>query len=225
MNPKEIVNRLASIRTDADSFNPYSQRCIVHDKVNGHLIRCKNLELYLEAQIANKPMSLWIAEAPGYMGMRRTGVPLVPENLLEYASKKFRTRERFSKATKTPIQKARTANAVWEAISRFDNPPFLWDIVMLHPHHSGNPMSNRQPRQDEIKLYLPLLRDVMDAFRFKKIIAIGKVAEKALRKLGIHCIYVRHPAHGGKSRFQQQIKALYAESSKSAPTRFHGSPG
>ena len=161
LDPEEIIHFLVNIKAGADSFNPYSQFCTLHDRVNGALIRCQNLKLYLEAQIVNNPTSLWVAEAPSYKGMRRTGVPLVPENLLEYASRKLRTREKFSKATESPIQEVRTVNDVWEVISGLNNPPFLWNLVMLHSHRLGNSMSNRKPRQSEIELYIPLLRKLI----------------------------------------------------------------
>lgn len=70
-----LANKIAETRLP-NTFNPFSDVDEKHDLPNAPEIRRKNLERYLEAMHKLRPRIAFIAEAPGYRGMRRTGVPI-----------------------------------------------------------------------------------------------------------------------------------------------------
>ncbi len=203
----ELYTMLINANTSSNLFNPYFDNCLVHDSSNAIHIRRKNLLLYLDAQYKSKPRDLWIAEAAGYKGARRTGIPLVPENLLDYCSDKLETSQPFKKATKTKTVKIRTANYLWEEISAFHHVPFLWNAVLFHPHKEGNQFSNRKPSKNEIAFFKDIFNLLEDAFQFLRVFCIGRVAQKFITSFGVEGIYIRHPSMGGINEFRRAIRS------------------
>ncbi|MPN64510.1 hypothetical protein SDC9_212285 [bioreactor metagenome] len=47
-------------------------------------------------------------------------------------------------------------------------------------------------------------------FNIEKVVAMGNKAEESLKKLGISCEKVRHPAQGGKNEFVEGIRMISA---------------
>ena len=166
-------------------------------------IRLANLRQYLEIQLRAAPKDLWIAEAGGYNGLRRSGVPLVPEVMFDEFQQLTGSSAGFRRATKTAAPHVRTPAFVWEEIRRIGRVPFLWNAIMAHPHRPGEPLSNRKPTRAEIRFYAPVLTSLIDVFKFERITAIGRSAEYGLNVLGIKCRYVRHPSMGGVRAFRE----------------------
>ena len=55
-----------------------------------------------------------------------------------------------------------------------------------------NPPENKLKRFDDRKL--SLLRKELEILRPKTIFALGRIAEKALKRIGFDAVYLRHPA-------------------------------
>jgi len=207
---EKLITRIAKFdSTPSDLFNPYTDTCPFEDREDAPSIRCENLLHYFSAQIKKQPRSLWVFEAPGYRGCRRTGLPLISENLLDVAAKALDQNITFRKATKTPQVSEISANIVWEMISKLPGIPLIWNAYPLHPFKSGNPLSNRTPRKKEISAAKHILKEIIEVFRPEAILAVGRVAEKLLKEQGILCIYIRHPAHGGIGKFRSGISEVY----------------
>jgi hypothetical protein len=209
MDPEYIINFLKKIGKASDFFNPYVDVCNVHDSLQSPSIRRKNLYQYLEVQYRNRPVDLWIAEAGSYNGLRRTGLPLIPESKLLDASGLLNDQNMFAKATLTPAVKAYSAGVIWDKARHLETLPFLWNIVMVHTHKQDFDFSNRNPTKDETLLFRPLLEKLVKNFEFERIICIGRVAHRVVQEMGFKSFYVRHPAQGGVKIFKNTIKETY----------------
>jgi hypothetical protein len=73
--PKSFVAALAETRLPS-VFNPYSDVCPIHDRIDAAKLRRRNLERFLDAALDVRVDTMWIARDLGYRGGRRTGVPL-----------------------------------------------------------------------------------------------------------------------------------------------------
>ena len=80
MKPAAFVEALTAIHLD-DVFNPYSDRCTLHDRADAPQRRRANLLAVVEAAAEDGIDSVWIARDLGYRGGRRTGLPLTDEIL------------------------------------------------------------------------------------------------------------------------------------------------
>jgi hypothetical protein len=75
-----------------------------------------------------------------------------------------------------------------------DDGVLLWNVVPTHP---GTATANRAPTRREVEAGLPFARELA---RGRRVLAVGRVAEAAL-----DAPYVRHPAHGGATRFRETL--------------------
>ncbi len=203
-----LVEEMAQVVTMTDVFNPYA-----HGDEN-NAIRRANLLRYLQQMVDLHPRLLLVAEAPGYRGCRLTGIPVtsravmldgIPELGLFGA-------ERGYQMTHDPgfekIQREQSATILWGTLAELGVAPLLWNAFPFHPHKPGNLLSNRKPRQSETMLGYAFLREVLNLFGFKQVVAVGNVAETTLNALGVACMKVRHPAQGGKSQFVSGIRRI-----------------
>ena len=67
MKPKEFVSSLRDLRFD-NVFNPYSDRCVLHDVSDAPSRRAKTLLKLLEAAARTEIDALWIGRDLGYRG-------------------------------------------------------------------------------------------------------------------------------------------------------------
>ncbi len=208
MTPEEFVNSLSDCESQKGLFNPFKDTCPVNDLPNAPKIRSINLRGFLEAQLKNQPRYLWVAEAPGYNGSRRSGIYLVSERDFDEVTKSIKS-GRFATATKGSPKTTATANAVWSAIKNLKEFPLTFDALPFHPFSGNNTLSNRTPKRKEIKENLHFLETLIEWFKPKEFIAIGRKAEIALSSLGVSSHYVRHPAHGGQKEFLSGIRKIY----------------
>jgi len=207
---ERIVSGIAALDAQApDLFNPYADVCSSEDCPDSPAIRRENLIRYFNIQLERRPKYLWVCEAPGYRGCRRTGLPLISENLLEKASKELDLESYFRKATKTDPVGEYSANAVWGMINRIPGIPLIWNAYPLHPFKEGDPLTNRTPRKKEIESARHILSGLIEIFEPQVTIAVGRIAEKLLKEYGLNCVYVRHPANGGIGKFRRGIAEIY----------------
>jgi hypothetical protein len=207
MKPSAFVEALTAIHLDY-VFNPYSDRCMLHDRADAPERRRANLLAVVEAASEDGIDSIWIARDLGYRGGRRTGLPLTDEIHLQTFSEIYGGLA-LSRATNGAPVSERTAAIIWKVLTRIDRPVFLWNIFPLHPYEPGDPLSNRCHTRAEREVFRELLFTLLKMLRPKSIIAIGRDAHQSLVELGIDCHAVRHPSYGGQSEFVQGMHKLY----------------
>ena len=207
MNIDNFLDDLSGLRFP-HAFNPYSDKCAVHDIDEAPAIRRKNLEAVLVAATRTGIDSLWIGRDLGYRGGRRTGLPLTDEAHLSAHAAIFGCTS-LSRATKGPMVAERTATIIWHMLENIGRPVFLWNVFPLHPHEQGDPLSNRCHTRVERQACKSLLARLLRTLEPQRVVAIGKDAQKALADLDITAVGVRHPSYGGQSEFIAGITTLY----------------
>ena len=189
-------------------FNPYSDRCSVHDREDGARVRKRNLVQCLEAAIDARVDTIWIARDLGYRGGRRTGVPLTDEVHLISASSLLGGID-LERATHGPAVAERTAAVVWRVLSRVGAPVVLWNVFLLHPHEADDSLSNRCHSRAEREATWPFLTALIAMITPRRIVAIGRDASLALHGIDIPVMTVRHPSYGGQAEFIAGVHTIY----------------
>jgi hypothetical protein len=171
-------------------------------------VRCNNLKVVLDAALLRGVDSIWIGRDLGYRGGRRTGLALTDEVHLPSHANLYGA-IKLVRATRGPVTGERTAHVIWQVLKVVKRPVFLWNVVPLHPHGAGNPLSNRCHNRAERAASLPLLAWLLDALRPRRVFAIGRDAHDALGNIGIHATPVRHPSYGGQREFVDTMSHFY----------------
>jgi len=199
-----FVARLADMPAPPHARNPYAGD-------GPAAVRRDNLTLYLTRLAARRPWALLVGEAPGYRGCGATGVPFTSAVILLAepcpfglfgAAAGFRLAE-----DGRPAREA-TATILWDTLRARDHLPLLWNVCPFHPHRPGRPFSNRAPAAAEIAAGEWAVRELLALFAVEQVIAVGRVAGTALGRWGIAATTVRHPSHGGKAAFGQQLATV-----------------
>lgn len=206
MSSSDIIRRLKALRF-TNAFNPYVDKCPIHDAPHAAEIREQNLGLCLDAALRKPVRSFWIARDLGHRGGRRTGLALTDERHLENHGRMLGCE--FARATVGAPVPERTATVIWDMLERVGEPVFLWNVFPLHPHEAGKPLSNRRHKRHEGDVGLAVLRDLLEQFRPKSVVAIGQDAADALASLGVNAAAVRHPSYGGERLFRAGISRCY----------------
>jgi len=205
--PRSFATTLSHTRLPS-VFNPYGDCCPVHDHPDAARVRKRNLVRCLEAALAARVDTIWIARDLGYRGGRRTGVPLTDEIHLDQAGA-FLGGITLNRATRGPVAAERTAAIVWSVLSRIGEHAVLWNIFPLHPHAEDDPFSNRCHTRAERKATWPLLTALIAMIQPRRIVAIGRDAGLALAGIDIPVQVVRHPSYGGQAEFVAGIHEIY----------------
>jgi uracil-DNA glycosylase len=140
-------------------------------------LRRKRLATYLERR--KDARYLLVGEAAGYRGARVSGLPFTSERQITGAPP--------AEATATIVHRVLGELELEEDV-------LLWNVVPTHPHRRGEPSSNRRPTQPEVRVAMPFLAQLAAG---RTTVAVGRLAHAVLGG-----DYVRHPAHGGSSRFR-----------------------
>ncbi len=205
--PKSFTAALAQTRLPS-VFNPYVDCCPIHDRPDAARVRKRNLVRCLEAALAPRVDTIWIARDLGYRGGRRTGVPLTDEIHLSQAGV-LMGGIALDRATRGPVVAERTAAIVWSVLSRIGEPAVLWNIFPLHPHEPDDPFSNRCHTRAERDATWPMLIALIALIKPRRIVAIGRDAGMALAGLDIPVELVRHPSYGGQAEFIAGVHRIY----------------
>lgn len=208
MNLHPFVHAVSALRFD-NCFNPYSDRCEVHDHYNAPNLRAAALSAIVE-KAAREPIdAIWVGRDLGYRGGRRTGLALTDDIHIDKHTKRWNlTTERPTIGTAIA---ERTAAVVWDMLDEIDARIFLWNVFPLHPHECGEPFTNRQHNSQERRAGEELLQALVDLLKPSRIVAIGNDAAAAASRIvdTVPVICVRHPSYGGQTQFLRQIADLY----------------
>lgn len=166
----------------------------------------------LKAHFAARPALVLLGEASGYQGCHFSGMPFTNEKLLlEGRIPRVRVAARLTTRPRPWCEPS--ATVVWGTLHALGiaDRTVLWNAFAWHPFKPGDPYSNRAPTRDELEAGREVLDAVLAAFARAKVVAVGKVAERALRGLGREPdATVRHPSMGGANEFRAGLAALAA---------------
>jgi len=158
------------------------------------------------------PQFILIGEAPGYQGCHFSGIPFTNEALLLEGL--IPRAPILCRITSRPIPwREPSATIVWNQLYKLGiaQSTILWNAFAWHPHKPGQPYTNRAPTKQELLAGAPVLEAVLQYFHQARRIAVGRVAEAALRRLGVKDFdTVRHPSMGGANKFRVQLAEIVA---------------
>lgn len=208
MNPKGFVSSLTDLKFDG-VFNPYADRCPIHDVADAPARRANTLLALLEIAVETQIDSLWIGRDLGYRGGRRTGLALTDDVHLEIHAMRWNVS--IQRATKGTMVAERTAAVIWSMLTLIPAPVFLWNVFPLHPHEPENPLSNRAHKPHERRAGEEILAELIILLQPRRLIAVGNDAEKTAARLAgdTEVVQVRHPSYGGQRDFINQVTYLY----------------
>ncbi len=209
MSIASFIDQLAAAPTAPDAYNEYA-----YGDNPFNALRRENFQRYLQDMTHQQPTALLVMEAPGYRGCRLTGVPVTSRKILIEglpALNLFGTHNGYQNVPEPgfeSIQGEQSATIVWGILQELKTIPLIWNTFPFHPHKLDLPLTNRKPRQPEVRQGAIFLQAMLDLFQPKQIIAVGNVAESSLKEMGHTCDKVRHPAQGGKNDFVAGMKEL-----------------
>jgi hypothetical protein len=208
MKPDHFVSAISSLRFDR-VFNPYTDRCVVHDVSDAPSRRAKTLLALLEAASTIEIDALWVGRDLGYRGGRRTGLALTDD--VHLAVHATRWNVSVERATTGSMVAERTAAIIWSMLALVSAPVFLWNVFPLHPHEIGEPFSNRSHTPRERAVGEELLAELVVMLRPRRLVAIGNDAAKTASRIAgeVGVVQVRHPSYGGQRDFIRQVRSLY----------------
>lgn len=203
---RAFVEQLAAVPTVAGRTNFFDHS---HP---GNALRRRNLELYLSEMLDRSPKVLLLGEAPGFRGMRITGVPFTSRTMFQGPANSFGLfgpgKGYALPAEAEGVAAEPTATVMWEVLAELDVLPLLWSACPWHTHVPGKPQSNRTPRITEAKLGTPYWQSLAELFRIEAVVAVGNIAHRSLLSSGMDAPKVRHPSHGGRSGFKRGLEEL-----------------
>ncbi len=203
--PAALIDLLAALPGSETLCNPYTGD-------SGAEIRRANLSRYLADMLARQTQKVMIFEAPGYRGCRWSGIPVTSERLMLRGIGKWGLfGDGYRQTSDVPGGIAEmTATILWSALVEFaDSPPLIWNTVPLHPHQPGKPMTNRTPTAAEQRMGAALIGPMLEAFGIRRILAVGRTAQRMLAEQGLKFTPLRHPSQGGKNEFVEGLKRAF----------------
>lgn len=208
MKVHPIVRAVAALRFE-NCFNPYTDRCAIHDRSNAPQYRAAALSTIVSNATQEPIDAIWLGRDLGYRGGRRTGLALTDDvHIARHAQRWDCVVERPTIGTAIA---ERTAAVIWSMLDQIEARIFLWNVFPLHPHDVDAPFSNRQHNAKERQAGEALLEAILGLLKPSHILAIGNDAASVASKVAnnIPVIPVRHPSYGGQSTFQRQVTAIY----------------
>jgi uracil-DNA glycosylase len=203
---KVFVERVSAVPSGPGLNNFFDDT----DPANAH--RRRNLETYLQEMLDRSPKVLLLGEAPGFRGMRITGVPFTNRTMFEGPANRFGLfgpgKGYVLPAEATAVAAEPTATVMWDVLTDLDFLPLLWSACPWHTHVKDQPLSNRTPTTAEAGLGTLFWRSLVELFPIETVVAVGNVAHRSLVRSGLDAPKVRHPAHGGRSGFKRGLEEL-----------------
>lgn len=208
MTPNQFVSNLSALHFPS-TFNPYTDKCPVHDLKWAPALRSELLSLMLESARLVEIDAIWVGRDLGFRGGRRTGMALTDD--LHFHDHLGRWGIKRAKPTFGQPVSERTASVVWDILGRIKSSIFLWNVFPLHPHNPADPFTNRAHNAKERRAGVEVLEQLIGILRPKRLIAVGNDAKAVLDKIARKetIVKVRHPSYGGQTEFAQQMLELY----------------
>lgn len=208
MKTEEFVSNLRTLKFE-NVFNPYSDRCNIHDLDDAPERRAAALLAMLNTASNTEIDALWIGRDLGYRGGRRTGLALTDDIHLSIHATRWNVS--IERATAGLMIAERTAAVIWSMLASVTAHVFLWNVFPLHPHEPGDPFTNRSHSSRERAAGENILAELILILRPRRIVGIGnEAAQTASRLAGLaEVVRVRHPSYGGQREFVSQIGSLY----------------
>ena len=218
---ESFVNRLVrnAYARDLCVFNPYRDRCRVHDQLTGPQIRRDLLRSLVDSAIERGVEDLWVGSCPGWRGARRTGLAFTDDFHINEHCLRWGCRVDPStggRSTRGRPVRERTAGVVWSLLRLIDAPVFLWNAFPFHPHQPGQPFTNRALNKPEKEFGGEILDFLIDLLRPNRLVAVGNDADKAVTTSRLERYAVRHPSYGGVREFMEGMAELYGPSVREA---------
>lgn len=176
-------------------------------------LRRANLLRYLNDIYERRARVALIGEAPGYRGMRLTGIPFGSRRIVTQglpALELFGVSRGYVDVPEPgfeAINAEQSGTIVWGTLATLGIAPLSWGAFPFHPHKPGQMLTNRAPRTTEVATGVLFVRELLDIFQPEKVLAVGNVAHRQLTALGIPSVKIRHPAQGGKNDFVAGLRA------------------
>jgi hypothetical protein len=209
MSNTELAKRLTDTLKFTFSpklFNPWRDHCSDCQPCNGPDAKLARLA----AHLACKPDFILCGEAPSHRGCRHSGIAFTSECQLldERIPRISKMNHRLTSGADPYFE--RSAKIVWDELYQLgiEKRTILWNALPMHPHRLGDPRSNRTPKFAEFKFGELALRMLVAAFPSAEVVAVGRKAEGLLKRMDVRATYVRHPARGGKTAFEQGLKRV-----------------
>lgn len=208
MSLHPFVKAVASLRFE-NTFNPYADRCDVHDRHDAPQRRSRALSAVVEQAVQTSVDAIWIGRDLGYRGGRRTGLALTDDVHVSRHAKRWNVQA--ERQTKGEAVAERTAAVIWGLLDQIDDAVFLWNVFPLHPHEAGSPFTNRQHNARERQTGEEILSMLVALLQPRQLIAVGNNAFGAATRVAGDCpvTLVRHPSYGGQRQFERQVTELY----------------
>lgn len=201
-----FVERLAAVPTVPGRNN------FLDHTVPDNALRRRNLELYLQEMLDRAPKVLLLGEAPGFRGMRITGVPFTNRTMFQGPANSFGLfgpgKGYSLPADAAGVAAEPTATVMWDVLAELQFLPLLWSACPWHTHIPGKPQSNRTPTAADARLGTPFWQSLAELFHIDTVVAVGNVAHRSMMHSGLDVPKVRHPAHGGRSGFKNGLAEL-----------------
>lgn len=191
-----------------DLVNPYTHEDPALDMDGAAQMRRENLKASA-LTLATPPEALIVAETPGPWGCRFSGVPLVSEQQLLDPDFPLDGRATSLRALHGEPLKEYSGGIYWRQMLPRWGRFWTWNAVPFHPHKPGDPLTIRPPRVREIRQFADALAAVVEAVQPRRVISLGRVAERSLKAVGVESTYVRHPSQGGATLFREGTDALF----------------
>lgn len=202
----DFVERLAAVPTVPGRNNFFDH------SVPENALRRRNLELYLKELLDRSPKVLLLGEAPGFRGMRITGVPFTNRTMFQGPANSFGLFGPGKGYVLPPeaadVAAEPTATVMWDVLAELRFLPLLWSACPWHTHVPGKPRSNRTPTAADARLGAPFWQSLAELFSIDSVVAVGNVAHRSLLFSGVDAPKVRHPSHGGRAGFKRGLEEL-----------------
>jgi hypothetical protein len=172
-------------------------------------LRLANLRRYLE--LTAGASTVLVGEAPGWRGATITGVPFMSVREVS-ARPGLLTGGAEGDGFTLPADPAAawelSASIVQKSLRTWPTMPVSWPVYPNHPFRAPDPATNRAPRAPEVAAGAVIALELVAALGARRVVAIGRKAERALAAAGVEAVPVRHPAQGGAALFATQMAAL-----------------
>jgi hypothetical protein len=207
-----FIQRLAETPLAPDAFNQYGAGDNPYNA-----LRRANLLQYLTDLYERRPPIALIGEAPGYRGMRLTGIPFGSRRIVTQgvpALQLFGVERGYQDVPEPGfegINAEQSGTIVWGTLAELGVVALSWGAFPYHPHKLNEPLTNRAPRTPEVETGVTFVRELLNIFKPPTVLAVGNVAHRQLTALGIPATKIRHPAQGGKNDFVAGLTAVAKE--------------